>query len=177
MAACSFWTALIRVMRSKPENGIASTPWMPAAGSVSTGFWGTVRTMTGHAEPGLVELLDELQALDPALEQRVDEDDVGPELLDLGHDLRAVGHDVEQLDAALGVQQAADVLRDLRHVLDEEQAGLITGCHRAECTKLTGTSRPGPEVRVGPRGRTARQRRASHEDRRARCPGPSGSRS
>ena len=49
----SFRTALIRVMRSKPENGIARTPWMPAAGSVSTGFWGTVRTMTGTPRLGL----------------------------------------------------------------------------------------------------------------------------
>ena len=51
VAACSFWTALIRVMRSNPENGIARTPWMPAAESVSTGFWGTVRTMTGTPSP------------------------------------------------------------------------------------------------------------------------------
>ena len=36
-----------------------------------------------HAESGLVELLDELEALDPALEQRVDEDDVRAQLLDL----------------------------------------------------------------------------------------------
>ena len=36
------------------------------------------------AEAGLVDLLDELRALDPALEQRVDEDDVGPQLADLG---------------------------------------------------------------------------------------------
>ena len=34
------------------------------------------------AELGLVDLLDELRALDPALEQRVDEDDVRAELLD-----------------------------------------------------------------------------------------------
>ena len=31
-----------------------------------------------------MDLLDELEALDPALEQRVDEDDVRAELLDLG---------------------------------------------------------------------------------------------
>ena len=37
----------ILVMRSKPENGIDSTPWMPRMGSTSTGFWGTVRTITG----------------------------------------------------------------------------------------------------------------------------------
>ena len=39
---------------------------------------------------GILDLLDELQALDPALEQGVDEDDVRPELLDLGDDLGAV---------------------------------------------------------------------------------------
>src|SRR5437763_1016961 len=30
-------------MRSNPENGMASTPWIPLLGSCSTGFWGTVR--------------------------------------------------------------------------------------------------------------------------------------
>ena len=85
--------------------------------------------MTGTLTPGILDLLDELKALDPALEQRVDEDDVRPELLDLGDDLRSVGHHVEELDARLRVQQAADVLRHLRDVLDEEQAGLVTRCH------------------------------------------------
>ena len=64
---------------------------MPFDGSGSTGFCGTVRTMTGTPSVGLVDLLDELQALDPALEQRVDEDDVRPELLDRGQRLGAVG--------------------------------------------------------------------------------------
>ena len=79
-----------------------------------------------HAEAGLVDLLDEARALDPALEQRVDEDDVGSELLDLRQRLPALGQDVEQLDLGLRVQKPADVLRDLRHVLDDEQAGLVT---------------------------------------------------
>ena len=35
-----------------------------------------------HAEARLVDLLDELQALDPALEQRVDDDDVRAQLAD-----------------------------------------------------------------------------------------------
>ena len=38
------------------------------------------------AELRLVDLLDELGALDPALEQGVDQDDVGPELPDRGDD-------------------------------------------------------------------------------------------
>ena len=37
-----------------------------------------------HAELGFVDLLDELEALDPALEQRVDEDDVRPQLAGSG---------------------------------------------------------------------------------------------
>src|SRR3954453_21757708 len=38
-------------MRSKPEKGIARTPWIPRAGSGAIGFWGTVRTMTGTPYP------------------------------------------------------------------------------------------------------------------------------
>ena len=44
----------------------------------------------------------------------------------------AVGDDVDQPDLALGVQEPADVLRDLGHVLDEEQANLIGRCHPQE---------------------------------------------
>ena len=33
---------------------------MPGRGSVATGCWGTVRTMTGTPSAGLVDLLDEL---------------------------------------------------------------------------------------------------------------------
>ena len=96
------------------------------------------------AETRLVELLDEVQALDPALEQRVDQDDVRPELLDLPDGLAAVGEHVEQLHLGLGVQQAADVLGDLRHVFDDQQACLVTRCHPARryhapgCTKSLG---------------------------------------
>ena len=72
----------IRVIRSKPENGIDRTPWMPLSGSGSIGFCGHGQDDDRHAELGLVDHLDELRALDPALEQRVDEDDVRPQLLD-----------------------------------------------------------------------------------------------
>ena len=128
-------------------------------GSASTGFWGTVRTMTGTPRLGVVDLLDELQALDPALEQRVDDDDVGPELADLGDGLAAVGDDVEQLDLSLGVQQAADVLRDLRHVLDDQQANLVARWHRPTIPRGRGSgpARTSPPTgqRAGPDGLTA----------------------
>ena len=57
--------------------------------------------MTGTPSPDCLELLDELEALDPTLEQRVDHHHVRPELLDCRDHLRAVGQHVEQLDAAL----------------------------------------------------------------------------
>ena len=79
-----------------------------------------------HAETGLVDLLDEARALDPALQERVDDHHVRPQLLDLEQGLAAFTQDVEQLDLALRVQEAADVLRDLRHVLDDQQACLVT---------------------------------------------------
>ena len=99
---------------------------MPSDTSVSTGFCGTVRTMTGTPSSASWIILDQLEALDPALEERVDEDDVGPELPDRGDRPRAVGQHVEELDPGLCVQQIADVLGDLWHILDDEQARLIT---------------------------------------------------
>ena len=78
-----------------------------------------------HAQPGFVDLLDELGALDPALEQGVDEDDVRPELADLVDALAAVGQDVEELHRPLRVEQAADVLRDLGDVLDDQEPRLV----------------------------------------------------
>ena len=82
-------------------------------------------------ELGRVDLFDELGALDPALEQGVDEHDIGAQLADLGERLAAVGQDVEDLDRLLGVEQAADVLRDLWHVLDDEQARLVVAVRHA----------------------------------------------
>ena len=87
-----------------------------------------------HAEAGLVDLLDQAGALDPALQERIHDHDVGPQLLDLEEGLAALAEHVKQLDLALRVQEAADVLRDLRHVLDDEQACLVTGCHQADDT-------------------------------------------
>ena len=81
-----------------------------------------------------MELLHELHAAQPALEERVDDDDVRTVLGDAALDLRAVGDDVDQPDLALGVQQPPDVLRDLGHVLDEQQANLIGRGHRRNGT-------------------------------------------
>src|SRR6185295_5419878 len=55
------------------------------------------------------------------------------------------------------VQQAADVLTDLRNVLDDEQADLIDGGHRADYTKPTMRADAYPlvmgrAVERGPRG-------------------------
>ena len=118
------------------------------------------------AELGLVDLLDELGALDPALEQRVDEDDVGPQLPDRGDRPRAVGQHVEQLDPGLGVQQAADVLGDLWHVLDDEQARLITLGHRPRRYHGAATGDPpGGPGRPDRPPRAARQGSDGEQDR------------
>jgi hypothetical protein len=125
------------------------------------------------------DLLGERQALDPALEQGVDEDDVRAELLDLREDLAAVAQDVEELDGALGVQEAADVLRHLRNVLDEEEARLVTGCHRGrvyqarprwhQARKSQSPLRRSRQARAGSGRRAIRTARS--------LPGPIGSRS
>ena len=126
-ASNSLRTLAIRVIRSKPENGIDRTPWIPALGVRLDRVLRDGQDDDRDAELRLVDLLDELGALEPALEQGVDEHDVGAQLADRGERAAAVVEDVEQLDPALRVQQAADVLRDLRHVLDDQQAGLV-GC-------------------------------------------------
>ena len=134
----------IRVIRSKPENGIDRTPWMPVLASGSIGVCGHGQDDDRHAELGVVDHLDELEALDPALEQRVDEDDVGPHLLDRGERPAAVGQDLEELDPLLRVEQTADVLGDLRDILDDEQARLVTRWHRPDDTTRVGAgTRPG----------------------------------
>ena len=57
------WTPLDPLMRSKPENGIVRTAWMPCAGSGSIGFWGTVSDDDRDGEPARLQLLDELRPL------------------------------------------------------------------------------------------------------------------
>ena len=61
---------------------------MPALGVDVDRVLGDGQDDDRHAVAGVGDLLGERQALDPALEQGVDEDDVGPELLDLRQDLR-----------------------------------------------------------------------------------------
>ena len=100
-----------------------------------------------HAETGLVDLVDEARALDPALQQRIHDHDVGTQLLDLEESLAALAQHVKQLDLALCVEEATDVLRDLRHVLDDQQACLVTR-HQADDTTQYAQRTP-TEVRSG----------------------------
>ena len=112
-------------MSSKPENGIDSTPWTPFVRVDLDRVLRHGQHDHRHMQPGLMDLLDELRALDPALEQGVDHHDVGTQLGDLVDGPAAVGEHVEQLDCLLGVEEAADVLRDLRHVLDDQETRLV----------------------------------------------------
>ena len=98
---------------------------MPLAGSTSTGFWGTVSTMTGTPRPAAWICSTSLGPLIRPWSSASTMHDVRAELADLVQRACAVGEDVEQLDRLLGVQQAADVLRDLRHVLDDQEARLV----------------------------------------------------
>ena len=79
----------------------------------------------GNDEVELAQLVDERHALDAALEQRIDEHDVWAQLLDLADGLGPVGDDVQQLDRGLRREQPADVLGDLRDVLNEKQPNLV----------------------------------------------------
>ena len=98
------------------------------------------------AELGFVDLLDQLGSLDPALEEGVDQDDVGADLVDRRDRPTTLGQDVEQLDPRLRVEQPADVLGDLRDVLDDQQARLVTRWHRLDDTTrvVCGTDPEGP---------------------------------
>ena len=86
------------------------------------GFGGHGQRDDRHVEPGLADVHRDLEAVHLALQQGVDDQHVGLELTDLVDHRPAVGDDVEQLDLRLRVEKAANVVRDLRHVLDEEQA-------------------------------------------------------
>ncbi len=105
--------------------------------------------MTGTPTSACVDQLDELWPLDPTLEQRVDQDDIGAELVDRRDDAASIGQDVEELDPRLRVEQAADVLGDLGDVFDDQEANLVTRWHPPDdTTRLGGVTRP--EVPVGP---------------------------
>ena len=95
-------------------------------------------------EAGLVDLGHQVHALDPALEQRVHQDHVRAELADEPEHARPVAHDVQQLDRGLRVEQAADVLRDLGDVLDDEETDLVR--HRLDSTTQAGRWTPAPKV-------------------------------
>ena len=133
-----------------------------------------------RARPPFAELLGDGHAAHPALEQRVDDDDVGLELLDLAPDLGPVRHDIQQLDLRLGVEEAADVLGDLRDVLDDEEADLVTAGHRGRVyqgatVRLRSGSPAPPDVPTRPSPGDAHGRTAMRMARSA--PGPCGSRS
>ena len=89
--------------------------------------------------------LGDLQTVDLALQQGVDDQHVGLKLPDWSSRLATVGDDVEQLDLRLRVEQAADVLGDLRHVLDEEQARRSLGPASADYTHEGSWRHPSPE--------------------------------
>ena len=81
-----------------------------------------------------MDRLDKLWSLDPTLEQGVNDHDIGAHLADCRDGAGSFGQDFEQLDAGLRFEEAADVLRDLRDVLDDQQARLVTGRHRLDDT-------------------------------------------
>src|SRR5664280_2830861 len=117
----------------------------------------------GHrdVETALAEDLDDPVTLRAPLEQPVADDDVGAQLLDLGRHPAAVRHDVHELDRLLGVEQAADVLGDLWHILDQEQADLARRTRHRRRRYQTQPASPGLRARM---------------TSRSSC-GPSGSRS
>ena len=90
----------------------------------------------------------ELRALDAALQERVHQDDVGASCWIAAAALCPLADHVEQLDPRLRVQQAADVLRDLRDVLDDQQPRLVARWHPGDDTTRPRT-RTHPEVRAG----------------------------
>ena len=120
-------TLAIRVIRSKPENGIARTPWMPWSRIDLDRVLGHGQDDDRDAELGLVD--HARRACGPLIRpwsRASTRTTSGRSSLIVGDGPAAVGQDVEQLDPRLGVEQPADVLRDLRDVLDDEQARLVS---------------------------------------------------
>ena len=104
-----------------------------------------LRAMADHLAPGGLAVVDvwlpdadDLGALDPALQQGIEQDHVRAELADARYDPAPIRQDVEELDARLGVQQAPDVLGDLRDVFDDEEARLVTRWHPPDDTTRVG---------------------------------------
>ena len=84
------WSALkslrtwaIRVIRSKPENGIEMTPWIAVRDVDLDRVLRDGQHDDRDAELRFVDHLGELGALDPALQQRVHEDHVRAQFGDL----------------------------------------------------------------------------------------------
>jgi len=79
----------------------------------------------GHLWVGLAQRLGDLHAAHPALQQRVDDDHVRLVLAHGRHRLVTGRYHLEHLDLRLRLQQRAHVRRDLRHVLDHQEANLL----------------------------------------------------
>ena len=119
----------------------------------------------GDRRPDLADELDHATGLGPALEQPVDDHHVRTQLLDLRRRPAAVRDDVDELDGLLGVEEAADILGDLRHVLHEEEANLAGGRrHQGDDTRLKWWSRA--SGRAGSDGRHAAPASPGHSRRR-----------
>ena len=103
---CS-WTLRTIVVRSKPEKGIFRTLSTPRSALSLTGFCGTVSMTIADLRLGLADAQRHVSAGDAALQQRVDDDDVGLELADGGHRAVARGHDVKHLDLGLACSSGA----------------------------------------------------------------------
>ena len=79
--------------------------------------------------------------------------------------MRAVGQDVEELDPGLRVEQAADVLRDLGDVLDDEQARLVSSVASAGRYHEARLAGPYPEVPAPDAARLATSGLDGEQDR------------
>ena len=99
---------------------------MPASGSTSTGFCGTVRTMTGTPSSASWICSTSLGPLIRPWSSASTRTTSGRSSRIVRDGPAAVVDDVEQLHPGLRVEQAADVLGDLRNVLDDEQADLVS---------------------------------------------------
>ena len=155
VASNSLRTALIRVMQVEArerhrEDAVDAVPRGPGP----MGFCGHGQDDDRDAEVGLVDLLDELEALDPcpgAARRRGRRPAGAAGSVAMAFEPSASTS--SSLTVGLRVQQAADVLRDLGHVLDDEQARLITRSHRADDTTGHATARPTRRSAVRPIGR------------------------
>ena len=123
---------------------------MPRAGVTSDGVLGNGQDNGGNIQTGIAELLDQLRALDLALEQQVDHHDIRSELPRRLEDLRAIVEDFEQLHLRLHAQQVPDVLTDLWHVLSDEQPDSRRVGHGPTISSLGGGSPPPPRYQDGP---------------------------